>query len=475
MTDLNNNYYNNSQSTLHDIIHNNIQHPFLIHNGFHTSHIILYIHFCTRFIENILRTQKNTSLIAAETDDCLTLSCLFYSCAILNIGLLPINPALPNTIKKNLITNSNADAFISQNNSPFGNINCYSIDCINTFIDIDSDFITTDKYLKAKKIIQLVIASSGTGSQPKLIPLSTTNIFSHINSLLKRIPLGKNDSWLNCLPLHHIAGAMILYRCLASKASMQLTDKFDADKIWHLIQTHQVSHISLVPIMLHKLLVAAKGSPPPNDLKYVLVGGDYLNHRLLRQAKDEGWPIIISYGMTEACSTIATASENEKLTLLDDIEAKTSADGLLLFSGPMLTEGYIGQTNKSKWINSNDYGEIDGRNLVVTGRTINTIVSGGITLSAEFIEQLFANCPYIKDIAISSIYHPSWGNTIIALVDGDIEKTKTWSKNNIDKQMQPKDFIQCNHLPRNALGKIQRDAIKLMVENLSHSHSNNKN
>ena len=114
-------------------------------------------------------------------------------------------------------------------------------------------------------------------------------------------------------------------------------------------------------------LVQSECHAPPN-LRTVLVGGDPLDSDLYEKAKNLGWPISLSYAMSEAASTISLDGR-----LLPHLQAKL-VQGRLAFKGPSLLSGLIDEERGfhdpkvDGWFVSDDCGEISGNILRLFGR-----------------------------------------------------------------------------------------------------------
>ncbi|MCK5662296.1 MAG: AMP-binding protein [Thiotrichaceae bacterium] len=334
--------------------------------------------------------------------------------------------------------------------------------------------------------IALAIATSGSQAKPKIALISRQNIIAHCQSFVKVIPIDHSSVWLNCMPLNHIAGVMIVYRCWFNNASIVLHDNFHTEKVWLDIKLYAVSHISLVPRMLFKLLEFSQDAKPPESLKYVIIGGDRLSDALYQRAASAGWPIFISYGMTEACSTIAIGKTQDKLKILDDISTQLTGDGVLKIKGPMIFSAYADfktELYERKWFVTHDKVNLKGGYLSIIGRDDDMIICGGKNIAPEFIESLFIDSSallnqtsshVLADLAIGKYKNSSysdndskqsWGDTVVALYCGDVDELECWIKNNIQTAYQPRRLLAVKKIPRNSIGKINRKAVQTIINN----------
>ncbi len=332
----------------------------------------------------------------------------------------------------------------------------------------------------------LAIATSGSQASPKIALITRLNIVSHCQSFVKIIPVDHSSVWLNCMPLNHIAGAMIVYRCWFNNASIVLHDNFNTEKVWQDIKHYAVSHISLVPRMLFKLLEFSQDAKPPESLKYVIVGGDRLSEALYQRAVSAGWPIFISYGMTEASSTIAIGKTQDKLKILDGLSTQLTGDGVLKIKGPMIFSAYADfkmEHYEKKWFVTHDIVNLKDGYLSIIGRNDDMIICGGKNIAPEFIESLFIDSPallnqtssyVLADLAIGKYQNSSysdndskqsWGDSIVALYCGDVDELERWIKKNIQTAYQPRCLLSVKKIPRSSIGKIDRKAVQTIINN----------
>jgi len=312
----------------------------------------------------------------------------------------------------------------------------------------------------------LAVATSGSQAAPKIALISRDNILSHCYNFNKIIPMQETSLWLNCLPMNHIAGIMILYRCWFNKAIMLLHDAYEVKQIWHDLHAYPVTHISLVPIMLLQLLEHSRDALPPKNLRYVIVGGDKLSDSLYQRALSAGWPIYISYGMTEATSTVAIGQTPESLELLPGFEAQISEKGLLKLKGSMIISAYADfepAIDADHWYESTDKAAMNASYLTILGRNDHMIISGGENIAPEYIEDKLSDSPYVNDVAVGTALHPDWGNSIVAVVCGNIKDLQQWVKDNIKTSSRPHYYLEATRIPRNQLGKINRIKLLQMI------------
>ena len=108
-------------------------------------------------------------------------------------------------------------------------------------------------------------------------------------------------------PIFHISGLSILFRSVISMSTMVIMNKFKTDLAWQTLEHEKVTHTSMVPVMLNRL-VKEEGT---HFLQALLMGGANTTPKLLQKAKDKGLPVYNSFGMTETCSQIVQLSYDD--------------------------------------------------------------------------------------------------------------------------------------------------------------------
>jgi o-succinylbenzoate---CoA ligase len=208
-----------------------------------------------------------------------------------------------------------------------------------------------------------------------------------------------------------------------------------------------------VPTMLARLLDAGLREPPA--VRWALLGGGPIPAPLLERAAAAGVPVAPSYGMTEACSQIATGGWP-----LPGVELSVAADGELLVRGPVVSAGAL---SGDGWLHTGDLGAVDehGR-LVITGRKADTIITGGENVAPAEVEAVLLAHPALTDAAVFGRAHEEWGEIVVAYVvarDGvpvAADDVRAFCAQRLAAFKLPKVVEVVGELPRNQLGKLLR-------------------
>jgi O-succinylbenzoic acid--CoA ligase len=333
--------------------------------------------------------------------------------------------------------------------------------------------------------IQLIIATSGTTGEPKGVMLTAGNLTASATASEQRLGLAAGDSWLACLPLFHIGGLSILLRCLAVGARVLLHEGFWVESVWDQIASGEVTHVSLVPAMLDKLLSHAGSLRPPEALRVVLIGGGPLSGSLAEKAHAAGWPICVSYGMSETASQFATdAGPDAGLTPglvglpLDGYEVRLTEDGRIRVRGPAVMAGYANPAGRlgvgldQGWFETGDLGSLDEQGcLSITGRADDLLICGGKNIHPSEVEERLLRCPGVTGVGVTGQKDAVWGDKLIAFYCGAITEDGliAWVGEHLPSHLRPRVCIKTDKLPLNQMGKLSRLALREMLSEVNRS------
>jgi O-succinylbenzoic acid--CoA ligase len=211
-----------------------------------------------------------------------------------------------------------------------------------------------------------------------------------------------------------------------------------------------VTIASLVPTQLARLL----DRPPPASLRIVMLGGAPADPTLLARARDAGWPVAPTYGLTQACSavTVAEAGDTETSGLpLPGVSVSIAADGEIVVDGPT-TAGRL---------ETGDLGRLDERGrLIVLGRKVDTIVSGGENVMPAEVEAALLAHPAVAEAGVFGRPDPEWGEAVTAHVvlrsAAHPAELRAFAATRLARFKVPKVIEPVDSLPRNAGGKLLR-------------------
>ena len=346
----------------------------------------------------------------------------------------------------------------------------------------------------------VVLFTSGTTGRPKGVVLSHRALLAAAQASARRLGWQPDDRWLLRLPIAHVGGLSIVTRCLAARSTVVLDSSptFEPEDFVERLTRTRTTLVSLVPTMLHRLVEA--GLAAPQSVRLALIGGAASRVELLERAAQLGWPTATTYGMTEACSQIATAAQEEWGRAvdhvgreLDGLEVRLVADGStsdsaadpevitdageagrLQIRGPSLFDGYLGEARRDPeaWFSTGDWakrGE-DG-NLRILARRSDLIVSGGENVAPARVEEVLAGHPAIEDACVVGIEDPEWGQRVAALLVQRAGRPRpsdaslaSFLRSRLTRYEVPRRIVWVEELPTKASGKLDRRAARRFLE-----------
>lgn len=273
-----------------------------------------------------------------------------------------------------------------------------------------------------------IIFTSGSSGFPKAAEHSVANHYYNARGSSQNIRLSSKDCWLLSLPLYHVGGIGILFRCALAGAALAVPEKGEAIEAAQ--ERYGVTHLSLVPTQLYRLLHHASLPDSFSKLRMILLGGGAVPPGLLADAMRRRWPVYPSYGLTEMASQVATMTPGsppaKRMTsgrVLNHREVRIAENGEIWVRGHTLFRGYVKgnayerPVDGAGWFPTGDLGELDEEGyLTVHGRKDNLFVSGGENIQPEEVENLLAGLPEIEQAVVVPRRDEEFGARPIAFI-----------------------------------------------------------
>lgn len=304
--------------------------------------------------------------------------------------------------------------------------------------------------------------TSGTTGTPSLVLLSHANFRASALASAANLGGDADQRWLLCLPLFHVGGLAMAHRCAQYGATLVVERAFDAARTNALIDSGGVTHVSLVPTALDRVLELRGDRRFPSTLRAMLIGGGPVPHALMQRARALGGPVLQTYGLTEACSQVATErpGEADGTTAgppLPGLEVRL-VDGMLEVRGPTVAGG--------GWLKTKDLATIDGQGRVtILARRTDLIVSGGENVYPAELERVLAGHPNVKEVAVGARDDATWGQVPVAVIAWRAQPIDLgpWCRERLAGFKVPRAFISADSLPRNVNGKVDRAALRALI------------
>jgi len=210
------------------------------------------------------------------------------------------------------------------------------------------------------------------------------------------------------------------------------------------VLAHQITHLSLVPTQLIRLLAHPRASELRRRLQCVLLGGAPIPRDLVRKALEAGIPVHPTYGMTETASQVCTTGR------VTPLEKRLTTDGAVLdhrflrvsTSGEIFVRGHIlplGEWRdgavqplplESGWLPTGDLGRFEDGYLTVTGRSDNVFISGGENIQPEEIERALLEVTGAETVVVTPRADEEFGARPLAWLrmDSDDFDEENWNR-----------------------------------------------
>ncbi len=296
--------------------------------------------------------------------------------------------------------------------------------------------------------------TSGTTAAPKPVELTYGNFQASAAAAAQNLPVGPGDRWLCVLPLFHVGGLSILTRSAIYGSCAIVHERFDADAVGESLESGETTVASVVATMLRRL--QARGLAGAPALRAALVGGGPVPQDLLEWGIRAGLPLLQTYGMTETCSQIATASAGSSVArALPGVDLRIGPSGEILVRGEMVAPAALGGDG---WLHTGDRGSLDAEGyLHVEGRIKDTIVTGGENVAAPEVEEALESHPAVVEAAVVGRPDREWGEAVTAfVVAGAVTDAELVAhcRERLARYKVPRSIRRVAELPRTASGKL---------------------
>jgi O-succinylbenzoic acid--CoA ligase len=338
------------------------------------------------------------------------------------------------------------------------------------------------------------IASSGSSSENfqsvKLIALSQQAFLASAQAVNQHLEVQRKDIWIQVLPRFHVGGLSIEARSFLSQSQVVpglLKDgKWSPTHFNEKIQESQASLSALVPTQVYDLVQLKIKAP--RSMRAIVVGGSALSSEIYDQALKLGWPLLPSYGMTECCSQIATASLHQihsldsSMRILSHVQVALSSEGFLKLKSEALLTGYAqwkeGEAfwvdpKVNGWLTTEDLAEIQGGELRPLGRGMEYIKISGEGVQLGQLQQKLENIIQVEmnlkphNFAVFALADERTENKIclaaVAATEPEIQKLLKVFNSQVAPYEGIKQVFSMTEIPRTDLGKIARKKIHSII------------
>ncbi len=322
--------------------------------------------------------------------------------------------------------------------------------------------------------------TSGSSGDPRAVPILSSALEASARASVARLGLTESDRWYASLSLGHVGGLALVHRAAHVGCTLLVRGRFSAEELGALIDGEGLTHASLVPTMLKQLLDVRGGESVPSTLRCLLVGGAAAGGALVPKVIERGYPVALTYGLTEACSQVATAPPDlvaEKPGTvgapIDGLALRIGEDGEIWVRGDTVSPGVA---DEKGWLATGDLGRLDGDgHLWISGRISDRILTGGATVDPRSVEVVLEGLPGVSAAAVAGLPDDVWGETVVALIvpgpgaEVDPKALIARARERLSASQLPRRVEFADALPLNTNGKIDRDAVRAAFAGASHA------
>ncbi|QTF92180.1 malonyl-CoA synthase [Halomonas sp. BM-2019] len=336
-----------------------------------------------------------------------------------------------------------------------------------------------------------ILYTSGTTGRSKGAMLTHRNLGSNAETLAEAWRFSAEDRLIHALPIFHTHGLFVACNVtLMTGASMLFLPKFDADVIFEEMARGTV--LMGVPTFYTRLAADPRLTPEATARMRLFVSGSAPltaeTHREF-EAKS-GHAILERYGMTETNMNLSNPYEGERRAgtvgmPLPGVEYRitdreTGAEvpageiGMLQIRGPNVFIGYWRMPEKTReelledgFFITGDLAMVDDQGYVqIVGRDKDLVISGGYNVYPKEVEQLIDELDGVQESAVIGLPHPDLGEGVTAVVvpqpGAQIDEAGVLAHlaGRLAKYKQPKRVFFVDTLPRNTMGKVQKNELR---------------
>ncbi len=445
------------------------------------------------------------SRVAVQTDK--SVEALMLYLAVLRAGLvyLPLNPAyrqdemtyfIGNAEPAVVVCTGKNFTWLSRIAFTAGTEHVFTLNGDRSGSLLQRAAVQSDQHTPAKRDaddLAAILYTSGTTGRSKGAMLSHGNLLSNARVLKSYWGWREGDVLIHALPIFHVHGLFVAsHGALLNGSPMIWLDKFEPNTV--IAHLPDATVFMGVPTLYVRLLAEPTFTRAACARMRLFISGSapLLIETFTQFQQRTGHIILERYGMSETVmltSNPLTAADGERrggtvgfalpgvgVRVIDDTGAPCppNAVGHLQVTGPNVFAGYWRMPEKTAeeftadgWFKTGDVGRIDSQGYVsIVGRSKDLIISGGFNVYPAEVEATLNELPGVAESAVVGVPHADFGEAVIAIVIArpgqapDPAVLIDALKSRIANFKVPKRIFIAAELPRNAMGKVQKNLLR---------------
>lgn len=353
--------------------------------------------------------------------------------------------------------------------------------------------------VKGEDDLAAILYTSGTTGRSKGAMLTHGNMFSNALTLKSYWDWQPGDVLVHALPIFHVHGLFVaVHGALINGSKMLWCAKFDPKRVCELLPRATV--FMGVPTLYVRLLgEAGFGRETCRHMRLFISGSAPLLLETFNEFRERtGHTILERYGMSETImltsnpckpedgervgGTVGRPLPGVEVRVVDDkgLRCPVGEIGNVEVRGPNVFKGYWRMPEKTKeeftpdgWFKTGDVGRFDAKGyLTIVGRSKDLIISGGYNVYPAEVEGYINEMPGVAESAVIGVPHPDFGEAVVAVVvpkpgaTPDGETIVAQLKRQIANFKVPKRVFVQAELPRNTMGKVQKNLLRQQHQDL---------
>jgi len=342
--------------------------------------------------------------------------------------------------------------------------------------------------VRADDDLAAIIYTSGTTGRSKGAMLTHANLVSNAETLCTAWGWRDDDVLLHALPIFHVHGLFVALNCaFLSATPVVFLPRFDAGAILRELPRSTV--LMGVPTFYARLLnETGLDAQACAGMRLFISGSAPLTEQTFHGFRDRtGFDILERYGMSETLMNTSNPLRGERVAgtvgfALPGIEVRIADAagrpvapgevGGIEVRGPNVFKGYWNQPERTAsefradgFFVTGDLGTMDdeGR-VVIVGRNKDVVISGGYNVYPKEVETLIDEMPGVTESAVIGVPHPDFGEAVVAVLvaRGEVDQASVDAhlEGRLARYKQPKRVVRIPELPRNAMGKVQKNSLR---------------